>query len=92
MLSSASQPDPREILDLFIGGIGFFTAAFFVITVIYELTGQDALGWAITLLAFVVLFALLLAARHRMTERMRAAGDDHLVRPPTGNRTGTTGH
>jgi hypothetical protein len=41
--------------------------------VLYEVTGQDALGWALALLAFVVLLALLLAARHRMTRRMLAA-------------------
>ncbi|HVX08864.1 hypothetical protein [Humibacter sp.] len=73
VMSSNAQRDPREILDLFLGATGFFTAAFFVITVLYEVTGQDALGWALALLAFVVLLALLLAARHRMTRRMLAA-------------------
>jgi membrane associated rhomboid family serine protease len=70
LLSSNEERDPRETLDLFIGGAGFFTAAFFVITVLYEVTGQDALGWALALLGFVVLLALMLTARHRMTRRM----------------------
>lgn len=73
VMSSNAERDPRETLDLFIGGAGFFTAAFFVITVLYEVTGQDALGWALALLAFVVLLALLLTARHRMTRRILAA-------------------
>lgn len=72
VMNSGSQRDPRETLDVFIGVVGFFTAAFFVITLVCELTGQDALGWALTLLAFVVLLALLLLGRRRMTRRMLA--------------------
>jgi hypothetical protein len=71
-MSSGSQRDPRETLDVFIGAVGFFTAALFVITVLFEVTGQDALGWALALLAFVVVLALLLTARHRITLRMHA--------------------
>jgi hypothetical protein len=71
-MSSGSPRDPRETLDVFIGAVGFFTAAFFAITVLFEVTGQDALGWALALLAFVVILALLLTARHRMTVRMHA--------------------
>ena len=73
-----SPRDPRETLDVFIGAVGFFAFAFFVITVVCELTGQDALGWALTLLAFVVLLAVLIAARRRMTtrrDRARASAD-----------------
>ncbi|NNC13917.1 hypothetical protein HII28_18810 [Planctomonas sp. JC2975] len=72
ILNNESQRDPRETLDVFVGIVAFFTFAFFVIAAIAEVTGQDALGWALTLLAFVVLLALLLAARHRVTTRMRA--------------------
>jgi hypothetical protein len=36
-----------------------------------ELTGADALGWALTLLAFVVVLGLLLAWRRRMTAHAR---------------------
>ncbi|WP_246846334.1 hypothetical protein [Humibacter ginsenosidimutans] len=67
--NAASPHDPREVLDVFIGAVGFFAFAFFVITVVCELTGRDALGWALTLLAFVLLLAALIAARRRMTRR-----------------------
>lgn len=71
VLGSGSRRDPRETLDVVIGAVGFFTFAFFVITVVAEVTGQDALGWALTLLAFVVLLGALIAARRRWTKRMR---------------------
>jgi len=73
VMNSGSRRDPRETLDVFVGAVGFFTAAFFVITLGCELTGQDALGWALALLAFVVLLALLLLGRRRMTRGMLAA-------------------
>jgi len=60
------RADKLETLDLFIGGIGFFAFAFAVITVVCELTGTDALGWALTLLAFVVILGLLLLARRNL--------------------------
>ena len=72
VLSDRVERDPRETLDVFIGGTGFFAFAFFVVTVVAELTGQDALGWALALLALVALLAALLAGRHRMTSRLRA--------------------
>ena len=65
--------DPREGVDVAIGAVGFFGVAFFVITVVAELTGADALGWALALLAFVLVFAALLLARRRITDRMIAA-------------------
>jgi hypothetical protein len=55
-----------EVLDMSIGIIGFFAAAFLVITGVSELTGAPALGWALTLLGLVVVLALLLALRRRM--------------------------
>ena len=82
VMNSSSRRDPRETLDVFIGIVGFFTAAFFVITLVCEVTGQDALGWALTLLAFVVLLALLLLGRRRMTRRMLAARQR--LRPQSG--------
>lgn len=57
-----------ETLDVGIGIIGFFAFAFLVITIICELTGTDALGWALALLAFVLVLAALLVSRRRITQ------------------------
>jgi LPXTG-motif cell wall-anchored protein len=54
-----------DYLDVGIGIIGFFTFAFLVVTVAAELTGADALGWALTLLVFVLILGALLMARRR---------------------------
>lgn len=64
----------RDTLDVGIGIVGFFAFAFFVVTVASELTGADALGWALTLLALVLLLAALLLARRRMTARGGSGG------------------
>jgi membrane protein implicated in regulation of membrane protease activity len=48
-----------ERIDLGIGFAGFFVIAFFVMTLITELTGGNAVGTAIpTLLAAVVIYSL----------------------------------
>jgi Flp pilus assembly protein TadB len=73
--------DPREYLDVGLGFVGFFAAAFVIITAVCELTGQPALAWALVSLALVVVFILLLQARRRMAaarlraEEARAAQD-----------------
>jgi len=72
----------RDTLDVGIGIVGFFAFAFFVVTVACELTGTDALGWALTLLVLVMLLGGLLLARRRMTARgvpsgRRGSGHGH---------------
>ncbi|GAA4166879.1 hypothetical protein GCM10022286_32280 [Gryllotalpicola daejeonensis] len=57
---------PIEVLDMALGVIGFFTAAFLVVTGVTELTGGPALGWALALLGLVIVLALLIALRRRM--------------------------
>jgi hypothetical protein len=47
----------KEAFDLGIGFFGFFTAAFFLITLVYEVLHMNALGWAITTLVFAALVA-----------------------------------
>ncbi len=47
----------KEAFDLTIGFLGFFTAAFFVITLVAELTRQDALYWAVGTLVLAILTA-----------------------------------
>ncbi len=76
VMGSGAQRDPRETLDVVIGAVAFFAFAFLVITVVAEVTGQDALGWALTLLAFVVLLALLVAGRRRMTRTLAVRRTD----------------
>ncbi|WP_022882826.1 hypothetical protein [Gryllotalpicola ginsengisoli] len=55
-----------EVLDICLGIVGFFAAAFFVVTAVCELTGAPALGWALTLLGLVAALALLVTIRRRM--------------------------
>lgn len=57
-----------EVLDMGIGFLGLFAAAVFVITVLMEITGRSALGWALTLLALVVALGALLLVRHRLLD------------------------
>jgi len=61
--------DPRESIDIGIGIVGFFSFAFLIVTAATELTGGDALGWALTVLGLLVLLGLLLLWRRRVGER-----------------------
>jgi LPXTG-motif cell wall-anchored protein len=61
--------DPAESIDIGIGIVGFFSFAFLVVTAATELTGGDALGWALTLLGLLILLGLLLLWRRRVVER-----------------------
>jgi hypothetical protein len=67
--------DRLETLDVFIGIVGFFAFAFLVITVVCEVTGTDALGWALTVLALLLVLACLLLARRNMVASRRQAHD-----------------
>ncbi|HEV7565157.1 MAG: hypothetical protein JWP70_603 [Leifsonia sp.] len=58
--------DPLELVDVGIGIVGFFAFAFLIVTIVTELMGADALGWALTLLALVLLLVLLWRARRRI--------------------------
>jgi hypothetical protein len=61
--------DVLDTVDVGIGIIGFFAFAFLVVTVACELTGTDALGWALALLVFVLILTALLLARRSITSR-----------------------
>ena len=65
--------DSREAVDVGLGFVGFFAVAFFGITLFCELTGEPALGWALTLLALVLLFIGLLQLRRRIIARRQEA-------------------
>ncbi len=60
--------DPREFVDVGIGIVGFFAFVFLVVTIVSELTGTDALGWALTLLVLVIILGLLWRARIRLRD------------------------
>jgi Na+/melibiose symporter-like transporter len=66
-----------ETVDIGIGVVGFFAFAFLVVTIVAELTGGDALGWALTLLGLVAAFCLLLVARRRVVASQQS------VEPPS---------
>ncbi len=68
--------DPLELVDVGLGFVGFFAFAFLVITVACELTGAASLGWALTLLALVLVLIALWQARRRITAARLRAGED----------------
>lgn len=70
-----------ETLDVFIGGVGFFTFAFVAITVVCELTGTDALGWALTSLLFLVILGSMLMSRRRLVAARAREPDDEKDHP-----------
>jgi hypothetical protein len=72
-------PDKREGVDVVIGIVGFFALAFFVVTVVAELTHTDALGWAITLLALVLVLAGLLRIRHKIAIEPPSDPEDSIL-------------
>ncbi|WP_426519356.1 hypothetical protein ACPPVQ_05280 [Diaminobutyricibacter sp. McL0618] len=67
--------DPRYLVDVGIGLVGFFAFVFLIVTIVSELTGADALGWALTLLVFVITLGLLWRARIRMRDAALQARD-----------------
>jgi len=67
--------DPRYYVDVGIGFVGFFAFVFLVVTVVSEVTGAAALGWALTLLALVIVLALLWRTRIRMRDAAVRAED-----------------
>jgi hypothetical protein len=67
--------DPRYLVDVGIGLVGFFAFVFLIVTIVSELTGADALGWALTLLALVITLGLLWRARIRMRDAAMQAED-----------------
>ena len=67
--------DPRYLVDVSIGLVGFFAFVFLIVTIVSELTGADALGWALTLLTLVIILGLLWRARIRMRDAALQAED-----------------
>lgn len=66
----------KEGFDLGVGFFGFFTAAFCVITLVYEVLRQDALGWALGTLVLGLVTAAIWWSRQAVLRRMdRAAAE-----------------
>ena len=57
------------------GFVGFFGVVFLVVTVACELTGRPALGWALTLLALVLVVVVLDRWRVRVLRRSAETSD-----------------
>lgn len=64
----------KETLELALGFIGFFTAAFFVITLVLELNGKDALWSAVTTLVLALLLIAIWVARRRVLDSAEGPG------------------
>lgn len=62
-MARMSPAKPTDGIDGLIGFLGFFGVVLLVATVVCELTGRPALGWALALLAAVV--CILVAVRRR---------------------------
>jgi membrane protein implicated in regulation of membrane protease activity len=60
----------QEGFDLAIGFVGFFTAAFFVITLVSEVFRKDALGWALTTLVLALMVTALWFWRRAVLRRI----------------------
>jgi len=68
--------DSLELVDVGIGIVGFFAFAFFIVTGVVELTGGAALGWALTVLALILVLLLLWQARHHIVASRRPVEED----------------
>jgi len=64
---------PTDIVDTLLGFTGFFALVLLAVTIICELTGRPALGWALTLLGLVVVIALLVRRRGAVVRRHDAS-------------------
>lgn len=60
-----------ETIDVSIGIVLVFLVGFLAATITYEVTGQPALGWALTDLAFIAIGASLLLYRRRVVAAAR---------------------
>ena len=66
----------QEGFDYGVGFFGFFTAAFFVITLVYEVLRMDALGWAVATLVFATCVGVLWLVRREVLRRMDQAVEE----------------
>jgi hypothetical protein len=63
----------KERFDLGIGFFGFFAAAFFLITLVAEVRGDPATGWAVVTLVLAVMIASLWFGRRSALRRIDEA-------------------
>ncbi|ROS72027.1 hypothetical protein EDF24_3674 [Curtobacterium sp. PhB130] len=72
---------PSAPIEEAMGFVGFFGIAFLAVTVFCEFTGRPALGWALTLLACVLVIVVLDRWRVRVVRRTEAAEAEAAGRP-----------
>ncbi|WP_139200579.1 hypothetical protein [Curtobacterium sp. MMLR14_010] len=66
---------PSAPIEEAMGFVGFFGVVFLVVTVACELSGRPALGWALTLLALVLVLVVLDRWRVLVLRRTAATSD-----------------
>lgn len=71
---NGARPDVRRVrsaedFDMVIGFLGFWALVLLVITVTMEVTAQPAIGWALGLLAVLLLLWGAIRLRRRLPER-----------------------
>ena len=60
----------KERFDLGIGFLGFFAVAFFVFTLVAEITGAAAVGWALITLLLALMIASLWFGRRKALRQL----------------------
>jgi hypothetical protein len=75
---------PSAPIEEAMGFVGFFGVVFLVVTVACELTGRPALGWALTLLALVLVVVVLDRWRVRVLRRGTEPTGPSVSRVPGG--------
>lgn len=60
----------KERFDLGIGFLGFFGVAFFLITLVAEIRGDQAVGWAVITLLLGAMVASLLSGKRKALRRI----------------------
>ena len=59
----------KERFDLGIGFLGFFGVAFFLITLVAEIRGDQAVGWAVITLLLAAMVASLILSKRKALRR-----------------------
>lgn len=63
MVKNRKAERKAENIDILIGLLGFFAAVLVVVTIIAQLSGEPAVGWALLLLLLVLIIWLLVKKR-----------------------------
>ncbi|WP_051442038.1 hypothetical protein [Arthrobacter sp. H14] len=75
MVKNRKAERKAENIDILIGLLGFFAAVLVVVTIIAQLSGEPAVGWALLLLLLVLIIWLLV--KKRLGNPDSGRGDRH---------------